>query len=260
MSTAPTSTYATYPSLADQLVLITGGAAGIGAATVEQFALQGSRVAFLDIAEKPALALIDDLAPRCKHAPIFHRCDLTSIDNLQSTIAGLTEQMGAPRVLINNAANDDRHRLEDVTADSWDAGMAANLRHQFFAAQAIAPAMKAAGGGSIINMSSISWMIPTANLSVYVTAKAAIVGMSRSLAKDLGPANVRVNCVLPGAVLTEKQQRLYMSHDYEQELFKVQFLKRHILPAEVSRLLLFLAADDSSAITGQSYIIDAGWI
>jgi NAD(P)-dependent dehydrogenase (short-subunit alcohol dehydrogenase family) len=261
MSTAPISTtYATYPSLADQLVLVTGGAAGIGAATVEQFALQGSRVAFLDIAEKPALALIDDLAPRCAHAPIFHRCDLTDIDSLKSTIADLTDQLGAPRVLINNAANDDRHRLEDVTADSWDAGMAANLRHQFFAAQAVAPVMKAAGGGSIINMSSISWMIPTANLSVYVTAKAAIVGMSRSLAKDLGPANVRVNCVLPGAVLTEKQQRLYMSHDYEQELFKVQFLKRHILPAEVSRLLLFLAADDSSAITGQSYIIDAGWM
>jgi NAD(P)-dependent dehydrogenase (short-subunit alcohol dehydrogenase family) len=261
MSTAPVSTiYATYPSLADQLVLVTGGAAGIGAATVEQFALQGARVAFLDIANKPALALIDDLAPRCKHAPTFHRCDLTDIDSLQSTITDLTEQLGAPRVLINNAANDERHRFEDVTPASWNAGMAANLHHQFFAAQGVAPGMKAAGGGSIINMSSISWRIPTAHLSVYVTAKAAITGMSRSMAKDLGPANIRVNAVLPGAVLTEKQQRLYMSPDYEQELFKVQFLKRHIMPAEVSRLLLFLAADDSSAITGQDYLIDAGWI
>ena len=255
-----TSIYATYPSLADQVVLVTGGASGIGAATVEQFALQGARVAFLDIAEKPAVALIDDLAQRCRHAPTFYHCDLTNIESLQSAINAVSEQLGAPRVLINNAANDDRHRFEDVTAASWDAGMAANLRHQFFAAQAVAPGMKAAGGGSIINMSSISWMIPTANLSVYVTAKAAIVGMTRSMAKDLGPANIRVNCVLPGAILTEKQQRMYMSPDYEQELFRVQFLKRHIMPEEVSRLLLFLAADDSSAITSQNYIIDAGWM
>lgn len=252
--------YAIYPSLADQVVLVTGGASGIGAATVEQFALQGARVAFFDVAERLALALVDDLTQRCQHAPLFHHCDLTDIDSLQAGIGAVTEQLGAPRVLINNAANDERHRFEDVTAASWDAGMAANLRHQFFAAQAVAPGMKAAGGGSIINMSSISWMIPTSNLSVYVAAKAAIVGMSRSMAKDLGPANIRVNCVLPGAVLTEKQQRMYMSPDYEQELFKVQFLKRHIMPDEVSRLLLFLAADDSSAITGQNYIIDAGWM
>ncbi len=258
MSTPPI--YASYPSLSDQVVLVTGGASGIGAATVEEFALQGARVGFLDVADKLALALIDDLSQRCQHPPLFHHCDLTDVDSLQSAIAAITEQLGDPRVLVNNAANDDRHRFEDVTPASWDAGMAANLRHQFFAAQTIAPSMKAAGGGSIINMSSISWMIPTPHLSVYVTAKAAIVGMTRSMAKDLGPANIRVNCVLPGAVLTEKQQRLYMSPDYEQKLFEVQFLKRHILPAEVSRLLLFLAADDSSAITSQSYIIDAGWM
>ncbi len=258
MSTEPI--YATYPSLADKVVLITGGASGIGAATVEQFALQGARVAFLDVADAPALALVDDLAQRSKHTPLYYHCDLTHIEDLQSAIAAVTEQLGTPRVLINNAANDDRHRFEDVTPASWNAGMAANLHHHFFAAQAVAPGMKAAGGGSIINMSSISWRIPTAHLSVYVTAKAAITGMSRSMAKDLGPANIRVNAVLPGAVLTEKQQRLYMSSDYEQELFKVQFLKRHVMPDEISRLLLFLAADDSSAITGQDYIIDAGWI
>lgn len=258
MSTAPI--YATYPSLVDQVVLITGGASGIGAATVEQFALQGARVAFLDVADSHAVKLIDDLTPRCQHAPIYHHCDLTNIESLQAAVISITEQLGTPRVLVNNAANDDRHRFEDVTPESWDAGMAANLRHQFFAAQAVAPGMKAAGGGSIINMSSISWMIPTQHLSVYVTAKAAIVGMTRSMAKDLGAANIRVNAVLPGAILTEKQQRLYMSPDYEQELFRVQFLKRHILPEEVSRLLLFLAADDSSAITSQNYIIDAGWM
>ncbi|HEV2710624.1 MAG TPA: SDR family oxidoreductase [Edaphobacter sp.] len=263
MTTSPINTptiYASYPSLANQVVLVTGGASGIGAATVEEFALQGSRVAFLDVADKAALALVDDLSQRCPHPPLYHHCDLTDIDSLQSAIAAITEQIGTPRVLINNAANDDRQRFEDVTAASWDAGMASNLRHQFFAAQTVAPGMKAAGGGSIINMSSISWMIPTQHLSVYVTAKAAIVGMTRSMAKDLGPANIRVNCVLPGAILTEKQQRLYMSADYEQHLFEVQFLKRHVLPAEVSRLLLFLAADDSSAITSQSHIIDAGWM
>jgi len=262
MSTAPSTTpiYAIYPSLVDQVVLITGGASGIGAATVEQFVLQGARVAFLDVADTQALALVDDLAQRAKHAPLYRHCDLTNIEDLQSAIAIIAEQLGTPRVLINNAANDERHRFEDVTPDSWNAGLAANLHHQFFAAQAVAPGMKAAGGGSIINMSSISWRIPTSHLSVYVTAKAAITGMSRSMAKDLGPSNIRVNAVLPGAVLTEKQQRLYMSPEYEQELFKVQFLKRHIMPVEVSRLLLFLAADDSSAITGQDYIIDAGWI
>lgn len=258
MSTSPI--YASYPSLADQVVLVTGGASGIGAATVEQFALQGSRVAFLDVSDKPALALIDELAPRCQHPPVFHHCDLTDIDNLQSALAAITEQLGTPGVLINNAAVDDRHRFADVTPASWDAGMAVNLRHQFFAVQALAPAMKAAGGGSIINMSSICWMIPTADHSVYITAKAAIIGMTRSMAHDLGPSNIRVNCVLPGSILTEKQQRLYMSPASEHELFKIQALKRHIMPAEVSRLLLFLAADDSSGITSQNYIIDGGRI
>jgi NAD(P)-dependent dehydrogenase (short-subunit alcohol dehydrogenase family) len=255
-----TPIYASYPSLIDQVVLVTGGATGIGAATVEQFALQGAQVAFLDLADAPALTLVDDLAQRCPHKPLFLHCDLTEIDGLQSAIAAIAAQLGTPRVLINNAANDERHRFEDVTPASWDMGMAVNLRHQFFAAQAVAPAMKAAGGGSIINMSSISWMIPTANLSVYVAAKSAIIGMTRSMAHDLGPHNIRVNCVLPGSILTEKQLRLYMTPAHEQELFRVQSLKRYILPEEVSRLLLFLAAEDSSAITNQSYIIDGGRI
>jgi NAD(P)-dependent dehydrogenase (short-subunit alcohol dehydrogenase family) len=255
-----TPIYASYPSLIDQVVLITGGATGIGAATVEQFALQGAQVAFLDVSDAPALTLVDDLAQRCLHKPLFLHCDLTDIDGLQSAIAAIAAQLGAPRILINNAANDERHCFEDVTPASWDKGMAVNLRHQFFAAQAVAPGMKAAGGGSIINMSSISWMIPTANLSIYVAAKSAIIGMTRSMAHDLGPHNIRVNCVLPGSILTEKQQRLYMTPAHEQELFRVQSLKRYILPEEVSRLLLFLAADDSSAITNQSYIIDGGRI
>jgi NAD(P)-dependent dehydrogenase (short-subunit alcohol dehydrogenase family) len=256
----PSPQYASYPSLTNKVVLITGGGQGIGAAAVEQFALQGSRVAFLDLADEPAQALIRGLAPICPHPPIYRHCDLTDIPSLQSTLAEIAATLGPPRILINNAASDDRHRFQDVTLEYWNRGMAVNLRHQFFAAQAIAEAMKTAGGGSIINMSSIAWMVPTLDLSVYNMAKAAIVSMTRSLARDLGAASIRVNSILPGAILTEKQNRLFMSPEYEQRIFTNQCLKRHIMPVEVARLMLFLASDDSSAITSQSHIIDAGWI
>lgn len=251
---------ASYPSLVDKVVLITGGGQGIGAATVEHFALQGCRVAFLDLADEPAVALVNDLTPRCLHPPLYRRCDLTDIPALQSAIAEIAATLGPPCVLINNAASDDRHRFEDVTPDYFDQRISVNLRHQFFAAQAVAPGMKSAGGGSIINMSSIAWLVPTPNLSIYNMAKAAIVAMTRSLAHDLGPSNIRVNSVLPGAIFTDRQRRLYMSPAYEQHIFTAQCLKRHILPDEVARLLLFLASDDSSAITNQSHIIDGGWI
>lgn len=256
----PSPQYASYPSLADKVVLITGGAQGIGAAAVEQFALQGSRVAFLDLADDPAQALVGDLTPKCSHPPIYRHCDLTDIPGLQSTIGEISTTLGPPRILINNAASDERHRFEDVTLEYWNRGIAVNLRHQFFAAQAVADAMKTAGGGSIINMSSIAWMIPTLDLSVYNMAKAAILSMTRSLARDLGTANIRVNSILPGAILTEKQNRLFMSPEYEQRIFTNQCIKRHIMPVEVARLMLFLASDDSSAITNQNHIIDAGWI
>ena len=252
--------FATYPSLANKTVLITGGAQGIGAAATRLFALQGARVAFLDVAEPAALALVKDLTPRSRHPPLYLPCDVTDIPSLQSVIASISTKLGPPTVLINNAANDDRHRFEEVTLEYWDQRMAINLRHQFFAAQAVTAGMKSAGGGSIINMSSISWMVPTPDLSLYNMAKAAIVAMTRSLAHDLGPANIRVNSVLPGAILTERQNQLYMSPAYEKRVFDAQYLKRHILPDDVARLLLFLAADDSSAITSQSHIIDGGWI
>ena len=254
--------FATYPSLANKTVLITGGAQGIGAAAVRLFALQGCRVAFLDLAQAPALALalVEDLTSRCTHPPLFVSCDVTNIPALQSAIADISAKLTPPTVLINNAANDDRHRFEDVTPEYWDQRMAVNLRHQFFAAQAVAPGMKSAGGGSITNMSSISYIIPTPDLSLYNMAKAAITAMTRSLAHDLGPHNIRVNSILPGAILTERQTRLYMSTAYEQRVFNAQYLKRHILPEDVARLMLFLAADDSSAITSQSHIIDGGWI
>lgn len=254
------SNLASYPSLRDRVVLITGGGSGIGASMVEHFAQQGAKVAFLDLAEDVSRALIDSLNGKCKHLPIFLRCDLTDIAALKTAIAKISADCGAPRVLVNNAGSDDRHDFAEVTPEYWDERMNVNLRHQFFAAQAVAPLMKAAGGGSIINMSSIAWMIPSPRLSVYVTAKAAIVGMTRSLAHDLGGDKIRVNCVLPGAILTERQKRLWMSPEYLRDVLQRQCIKRNILPEDVSRLVLFLAADDSEAITNQSYIIDGGWI
>jgi NAD(P)-dependent dehydrogenase (short-subunit alcohol dehydrogenase family) len=252
--------FASYPSLRDRVVLITGGGSGIGAAMVEQFAWQGSRVAFIDLADECSTALVKSLAPRCAYPPLFVQCDLTDIAALKAAVAQITSQLGAPRVLINNAGSDDRHKFEDITPEYWDQRMNVNLRHQFFAAQAVAPGMKAAGGGSIINMSSIAWMIPSSDLSVYIAAKSAIIGMTRSIAHHLGGNNIRVNCVLPGLIVTERQRRLWMSPEYEAEVLGRQCLKRLLIPDDVARLLLFLAADDSSAITNQSHIIDGGWI
>ena len=163
-------------------------------------------------------------------------------------------------VLVNNAANDARHTVEAVTPEYWDQSMAVNLKHQFFAIQAVIPAMKKAGRGSIINMSSISWMIPSVGLPVYITAKAAIVGLTRTLAHELGADNIRVNCVLPGAIFTERQKQLWFTEAYKAEILSRQALKRMISPEEVARLVLFLAADDSDAITNQSYVIDGGWV
>ncbi len=248
--------FASYPSLQNRTVLITGGASGIGAFVVSHFAAQGSRVAFLDIAGEPARALQTQLA----QPTLFLPCDLTDIEALQSAIAEAAAQLGPIGVLINNAGSDTRHRFDEVTPAFFDERLAVNLRHQFFAAQAVAPGMKALGRGSIINMSSISWMIPGENVSVYNIAKAGIVGLTRSLARELGPANIRVNTVLPGAILTERQQRLWMSPAYEAEILTRQCLKRTLFPEEVARLVLFLAADDSAAMTNQSYIIDGGWI
>ncbi|HWP99056.1 MAG TPA: SDR family oxidoreductase [Vicinamibacterales bacterium] len=252
--------FAIYPSLRDRVVLVTGGASGIGAVLVEQFALQGSRVAFLDIDDESARALVAALAKRAAHEPLFVRCDLTDIPALRGAVAEIERRLGAVRVLVNNAANDDRHDYRQVTPEYWDDRIAVNLRHQFFAIQAVAPAMIAAGGGSIVNMGSIAWIVPATGLPVYVTAKAAIVGLTRALAHELGPSGVRVNCVMPGAVLTERQLRLWLTPEYKAEILRRQAIKRHLVPEDVARLVLFLAADDSSAITNQSYIVDGGWV
>jgi NAD(P)-dependent dehydrogenase (short-subunit alcohol dehydrogenase family) len=252
--------FATYPSLRDKVVLVTGGGSGIGASLVEQFAHQGAKVAFIDTAVNASIEVVKTLSTHCAHPPRYLPCDLTDIVALQEAIGLLSSELGSPDVLVNNAGSDDRHTFQEVTPDLWDERIAVNLRHQFFAAQAVAPGMKLKGSGSIINMSSIAWMIPSPQLAVYVTAKAAIVGMTRALAHELGPSNIRVNCVLPGAILTERQRKLWMSAEYEAEVLSRQSLKRHLMPEEVARLILFLAADDSAGITNQNHIIDGGWI
>jgi D-xylose 1-dehydrogenase len=252
--------FASYPSLHGRAVLVTGGATGIGESIVTQFARQGARVAFFDVQDEAAHQLIDSLARDVEAAPLYLRCDLTDVAALQAATQHAVAALGTVDVLVNNAANDQRHKIEEVTPEYWDRSIAVNLRPQFFMIQAVLPAMRAAGRGSIINMSSISWMIPSTGVPIYVAAKAAIVGLTRSMSHELGPSNIRVNAVLPGAIVTEKQKRLWYTPEYKAEIMASQALKRDILPEDVARLVLFLAADDSSAITNQSYVIDGGWV
>ena len=252
--------FATYPSLRDRVVVVTGGASGIGEAIVEACAKQYARVAFLDIQDASADRLIARISAAGFPAPAYYRCDLTDVSFLQKSTAEILERFRTVDVLVNNAGNDTRCAIEEVTSSAWDQSIAINLKHQFFMAQALIPAMRRAGRGSIINMSSIGWVVPSTGMPVYVTAKAAIIGMSRTLAHELGRDNIRVNCVMPGAILTERQERLWFTETYKAEILAGQALKRMILPEEVARLVLFLAADDSSAITNQSYVIDGGWV
>jgi NAD(P)-dependent dehydrogenase (short-subunit alcohol dehydrogenase family) len=252
--------FAHYPSLKDRVVLVTGGATGIGESMVTNFARQGARVAFFDILDEPAAAMVEELVKEGFPTPMYVHCDLADVQALQSAVKQVLDSLGAVDVLVNNAANDQRHKVEDVTPEYWDQSMAVNLRPQFFMIQAVLPGMKAAGRGSIINMSSISWMIPSTGVPLYIAAKAAIVGLTRTLAHEMGPENIRVNAVLPGAIVTEKQKRLWYTPEYKAEIMANQALKRDILPEDVARLVLFLAADDSSAITNQSYVVDGGWV
>ena len=248
-------TRAIYPSLRDARVLITGGATGIGATLVERFAEQGARVGFIDIADEAGRALAARLP-----GSAFVAADLTDIAQLRAAIASLREQLGGPfKALLNNAANDKRHALEDVTPEFWDQAIAVNIKHQFFAAQAVAPDMKALGGGSIINFGSFSWMLMQGGMAAYTTSKAGVQGLTRSLAKDLGPFNIRVNTLVPGWVMTEKQLRLWVNDETKQEIDANQCLKQPLMPDHVAALALFLAADDSAMCTAQDYIVDGGW-
>jgi NAD(P)-dependent dehydrogenase (short-subunit alcohol dehydrogenase family) len=257
---ATAKAFATYPSLEDRIVVVSGGATGIGEAIVEAFAMQRSQVAFLDIANDAASSLLERITAAGGTTPSYHSCDVTSISELRRTMQDILQRFGAVDVLVNNAGNDLRHKVAEVTPEFWDKTIAVNLKHQFFLSQAVIPSMQERQRGSIINMSSIGWVIPSTNQVVYVTAKAAVVGMTRTLAHELGADNIRVNCIMPGAILTERQQRLWLTEEYKAHVLSNQALKRMIMPEEVARLALFLGADDSSAITNQNYVIDAGWV
>jgi len=254
------SKYAQYPSLHGRRVLITGGATGIGEAFVAQFAAQGAQVTFLDIQDQAAHNLAARIAASGCPAPRYLHCDMTDLDQVKASVAKAIEGMSGLDILLNNAANDQRHSIEEVTTELWDRLMAVNLRHQFFVIQAALPALRQSGSGTIVNMSSIAWIIPAVGMPVYIAAKAAIVGLTNTLSHELGKDNIRINAILPGAILTEKQRRLWLTPEYSAEILSNQALKRHIVPDEVVRLALFLAADDSSGITGQGYIVDGGWV
>lgn len=245
---------AIYPSLKAKRVVITGGGSGIGAGLVAGFVRQGAEVIFLDIVDADSEALVAQLSDGAAIAPVYRRCDLMDLSALRATLA----EIGDVDVLVNNAGNDDRHSLADLTPDYWDNRIGVNLRHMVFAAQAVAPGMAKRGGGAIINFGSISWHLGLEDLVLYETAKAGIEGMTRALARELGKDDIRVTCVVPGNVKTKRQEKWY-TPEGEAEIVNAQCLKGRILPEHVASLVLFLASDDASLCTGHNYWIDAGW-
>ena len=250
---------AIYASLADKVVFITGGANGIGAAYTRAFAQQGSRVAFIDIAEDAGHALAEQIGAASGPKPLFLRCDVRDIEALCATIEQVRVQLGDIAILINNAASDDRHSFESVTPTYWDERLATNLRHMFFAAQAIAPHMKRLGGGCIINMGSIIWRLTHSGLPAYSTSKAAVTGLTRTMAREYGSAGIRVNTISPGAVWTERQIKLWYTPEFEQRMREGQCLPVRVLPEDVANLALFLASDAAAKCSGQDFVVDAGW-
>lgn len=248
-------TTAIFPSLAGKTVVVSGGGSGIGADIVRGFVAQKSRVFFLDIAERDSRALVEELRGGAE----FFKCDLTDIADLTATLAAIESRGGPVRVLVNNAANDDRHTVDKVTPAYWDERMNVNLRHYFFAAQAVAPGMRRAGGGAIINLGSVSWHLALPDLVLYQTAKAGIEGLTRALARDLGEHAIRVTSVIPGAVRTPRQLALWHTADEEQKIISQQCLKGRVEPADVAAMVQFLASDDARFCTGHAYWVDAGY-
>jgi NAD(P)-dependent dehydrogenase (short-subunit alcohol dehydrogenase family) len=249
-------TAAIYPSLKDKAVFITGGAMGIGESIVEEFSRQGSKVAFVDIAKEAG----EKLKARLEGDVWFDHCDVTDIKALQAAIAEAANALGPITILVNNAAHDERHAWDKMTPDYWDQRIAVNIKHQFFASQAIIPMMQKAGGGSIINLGSTSWKIGLGGMAAYTASKSGVTGLTRSLARDLGPDNIRVNTISPGWIMTERQLKLWVTPEGEKEIMKNQCLKRKLYPIDIARMALFLASDDSSAITNQDFTVDGGWL
>lgn len=251
---------ARYPDLDGRSVLVTGGGSGIGAQIVRRFCGQGSKVAFLDVDRTASEQLVAEIVASGDPAPLFLFCDLRDIAALRAAIDAAAQENGPITVLVNNAARDDRHPFETVTPEYWDERFAVNLRHQFFAAQAVHPMMRAAGGGSVINMGSTSWMVGQGGMAAYTAAKSAVLGLTRSLARDWGPDKIRVNSIAPGWIMTERQMALWLTPEGERELMTRQCLKRKLIPDDIARVVLFFASDESGAMTNQSYIVDGGWV
>jgi len=250
--------FATYPSLVDRSVLITGGATGIGAAFVTHFAQQGARVAFLDIDEEGAGVLLASLT-NARHSPLFIPCDVTDISALRHAIGNASDNIGAIGVLINNAANDRRHRLEDTTPEEFEQSIGVNLRHQYFATQAVVPGMRKLGGGSIICLGSTGWMIKNSGYPMYAMAKSAVHGLVNGLARELGKDSIRINALVPGWVITEKQRTLWLDEAGEREIRAKQCMPGYLAAEDLACAALFLAADDSRMCTGHDFIVDGGW-
>jgi D-xylose 1-dehydrogenase len=244
--------HAVYPSLKGKRVLVTGGGSGIGEGIVEAFARQRSEVVFVDLREEQSQALAERTGAR------FERIDLTDTRATQERIRQIEADGGSFDILVNNAANDDRHSIEQVSEEYWEDRFNVNLKHIFFCSQAVIPGMRSKGGGAIINLGSISWHLGLPDLVLYQTAKAAIEGMTRAFARDLGPDNVRVNCVVPGNVRTPRQLQWY-TPEGEAEIVAAQCLKGRLAPADIAAMVLFLASDDARLITGHEYFVDAGW-
>jgi NAD(P)-dependent dehydrogenase (short-subunit alcohol dehydrogenase family) len=251
-------TYTLYSSLRDRVVFISGGSSGIGAELVRAFAAQGSRVAFCGTKSEGGKPLIDEVVATGHPAPWYGACDVRDVAAYQALLARVAVELGPVRVLVNNAGRDDRHKMEEVTSEFWDDRLALNLKHYFFAIQAVADGMAQAGGGSVVNMGSVSWMRGRPNLVGYTTAKAGILGLTRTLARELGARNIRVNALVPGAIVTERQTTLHRDPSADKEFLDAQCLKIRLDPGHVARATLFLAADDSDGMTGQHVVVDGG--
>jgi len=248
-----------YAGLAEKTVFITGGGSGIGAAFTRAFAGQGARVGFVNVAEEASRTLAAQIQKETSKAPLFIPCDVGNIAALQEAIEITRIELGDISVLINNAGNDDRHAMEQVTPAYWDDRIAVNLRHMFFAAQAVAPQMKRLGGGAIINLGSIIWRLKLTGAAVYNTTKASVTGLTRVLAREFGPFGIRVNTISPGAVWTERQMKLWYTPEFEKEVMAGQCLKKRVLPDDVANMGLFLASDEAEKCTAQDFVVDAGW-
>lgn len=250
-----------YPSLADKVVFITGGATGIGASLVEAFCFQRSKVVFVDIQDEPAEQLVAKLANSDDATtPHYFHCDLIEIEVLRDVIRRVGAEIGPIGVLINNAASDTRHDFRTVTEEYWNQRINLNMRHSFFAIQAVYEGMKAQGGGSIINLGSMSWYECQGNMTGYTTSKAGLEGMTRGLARDLGADNIRINTLVPGWVMTERQLRDWVDETTAADINRSQCLKSRLMPEDISAMALFLASDDSKMCTAQKFIVDGGWI